>query len=351
MHKSDQVNTRQYHFSGIPVDCRFGASVTQLDQYVQPARTVLIVDEQVDRFHGEKLSGWRKIVVPSGETSKDLRVFEQVVDQLISLEADRKTWLVGIGGGVVTDLTGFVASVYMRGVPYGFVPTTLLAQVDAAVGGKNGVNYGAYKNMLGVIRQPAFLLFDGELLETLPAAEWYNGFAEIIKYACICDSALFDLLETHAKQALSHDPTIIDQLVVRSVDIKCQIVAEDEFESGQRRLLNFGHTVGHAVEKLEGIAHGQAVAKGMAVAAAFSRELRGLDPETVARIVGLLEQYHLPVDIHSDPAAIARYFRMDKKREDQMIHFILLQAVGEAVIEPLPLDRLSDLLNQTLQPA
>lgn len=333
------------------MDCHFGASVSRLDQYVQPARTVLIVDEQVDHFHGDKFAGWRKIVVPSGEASKDLRVFQQVIDQLIALEADRKTWVIGIGGGVVTDLAGFVASVYMRGVPYAFVPTTLLAQVDAAVGGKNGVNYGAYKNMLGVIRQPAFLLFDTQLLETLPAAEWHNGFAEIIKYACICDAEMFDLLETHAAQALSHDPAIIDQLVARSVDIKCQIVAEDEFESGQRRLLNFGHTVGHAVEKLEGIAHGQAVAKGMAVAAAFSRALSGLDSGVVTRVVRLLEQYHLSVDIHSDPAAIARYFRMDKKREGQMIHFILLKAIGEAVVEPLALERLSALLHQTLQPA
>lgn len=345
------MNTRQYHFSGRQVDCHFGASLRQLDQYAQQARSILIVDEQVDRFHGEKFLGWRKIVVPSGEASKDLQVFGRVVDQLIALEADRKTWLIGIGGGVVTDLTGFVASVYMRGVPYAFVPTTLLAQVDAAVGGKNGVNYGAYKNMLGVIRQPAFLLFDTQLLETLPEAEWHNGFAEIIKYACICDRELFDLLETHSQQALSHAPAIIDQLVARSVDIKCQIVAEDEFESGRRRLLNFGHTVGHAVEKLEGIAHGQAVAKGMVVAAAFSRELGGLDPEAVARLVRLLGRYHLPVDIHSDPAAISRYFRMDKKREDDTIHFILLNEIGAAVVKPLALERLSALLNQTLQPA
>lgn len=335
---------KEYSFSGKQVQYYFGETVSRLDQYADVSRTILIVDDQVDHFHGDKLKGWRKIVVPGNETSKDLRVFEQVVNQLINLEADRKTMLIGIGGGVVTDLTGFVASVYMRGIKYGFVPTTLLSQVDAAIGGKNGVNFGLYKNMIGVIRQPEFLLFDPEILETLSEEEWHNGFAEIIKYACICDVELFEYLDENKEKALLHDRDIISFLVERSARIKSLIVQEDEFENGQRRLLNFGHTVGHAVEKLEGIAHGQAVAKGMVVAADLSCQIMGLPVEEKQRIVELIRQYHLPIHINTDSASIAHHFRMDKKREGQHIHFILLKNIGEAFVKPIALDDLAQRL-------
>jgi 3-dehydroquinate synthase len=346
---TDVLKSKEYTFSEKTVQYHFGSSVGQLDQYADPSLTILIVDDQVNRFHESKLNGWRKIVVPGNEASKDIRVFGKVVEELIKFEADRKTNLIGIGGGVITDLTGFVASVYMRGVPYAFVPTTLLSQVDAAIGGKNGINYGSYKNMLGVIRQPEFLLFDDELLQTLPEEEWHNGFAEIIKYACICDAALFDFLEENREKALLGNKEVIRELVMRSADIKSVIVREDEFENGQRRLLNFGHTIGHAVEKLEGIAHGQAVAKGMVAATEFSEILSGLQVEDKQRIRNLIEHYHLPVTINSDPKAIAHHFRMDKKREGQAIHFILLEKIGHAVIKALSLDQLSGLLNQVIK--
>lgn len=332
---------KAYSFSGKQVQYYFGGSVSSLNKYADPSHTILIVDDQVDHFHGAALKGWRKIVIPGKEASKDVRVFEQIVNQLIDLEADRKTMLVGIGGGVITDLTGFVASVYMRGIKYGFVPTTLLSQVDAAIGGKNGINFGLYKNMIGIIRQPEFLLFDAEIMQTLPETEWHNGFAEIIKYACICDAELFAYLEENKKRALSHDMDSISFLVERSANIKSMIVQEDEFENGQRRLLNFGHTVGHAVEKLEGIAHGQAVAKGMVVAADLSCILTGLSVEEKQRIVDLICQYHLPINIQADTASIAHHFRMDKKREEERIHFILLKKIGEALVKPIALDDLT----------
>jgi 3-dehydroquinate synthase len=241
-----------------------------------------------------------------------------------------------------------VASVYLRGIDYGFVPATLLSQVDAAIGGKNGINFSLYKNMIGIIRQPRFLLFDHELLQTLPPAEWYNGFAEIIKYACICDASLFEFLEVHAGKALAFDRETISYLVKRSAQIKSEIVQADEFEQGQRRLLNFGHTIGHAVEKLERVPHGQAVAKGMAAAAELSRLTAGLPGEEKQRIVHLIERYHLPSGIHSEADAIARYFRMDKKRENSNIHFILLKRIGEAFVKPIALDELAEMLKQLI---
>lgn len=343
------MKQKTYVFSGKTVAYYFSESLERLSRYADPQRTILIVDDQVDRHHAPKLAGWRKIVVRGEEASKDLSEFQRVIRELIRLEADRKTLLVGIGGGVVTDLTGFVGSVYMRGVPYGFVPSTLLSQVDASIGGKNGVNFGDFKNMLGVIRQPEFLLFDQELLATLPEEEWRNGFAEVIKSGLIADAALFAYLETHREAALAHDPGVISHLVEVSADIKSTIVGEDEFEQGRRRLLNFGHTVGHAVEKLEGIPHGQAVAKGMGIATSFSCRLAGLPAADAARIMELIREYRLPLDIKSDPERIVSYFRMDKKRERQAIHFILLEGIGSAFTQSLPLTELDGLVRDALR--
>lgn len=333
--------TKEFVFGGKKVQYYFNDAISHLSHYADPLRTILLVDDKVDHFHGRKFAGWKKIIVPGNESSKDLRVFESIINKLIEYEADRKTMLIGIGGGVVTDLTGFIASVYMRGLSFAFVPTTLLSQVDAAIGGKNGINFGLFKNMIGVIRQPDFLLFDQEILNTLPESEWHNGFAEIIKYACICDAGLFTYLENNRDKATLHDHEMIAFLVERSANIKSDIVQEDEFENGQRRLLNFGHTIGHAVEKLENISHGQAVAKGMAVAAGLSGHLVGFPAEEQHRIIELISKYHLPVNINTDVQSIAHHFRMDKKREGKDIHFILLKKIGEAFVSPIALDDLT----------
>jgi 3-dehydroquinate synthase len=338
------MKIKEYNFSNRSLSYYFDESIDRLNNYADPSRTILIIDDQVNHFHENKFSGWRKIIVQGNESSKSIDIFQQVADELLRLEADRKTMLIGIGGGVVTDLTGFVASVYMRGISYAFVPTTLLAQVDAAIGGKNGINYGKYKNMLGIIRQPEFLLFDYDLLNTLPDTELYNGFAEIIKYACICDADLFDYLDKNRDKALSRNKQVISKLVERSAEIKSEIVQQDEFENGKRRLLNFGHTIGHAVEKIEKIAHGQAVAIGMNAAANFSEQLSGLSHEEKQRIKQLIESYHLPVQLQSDPEKIEQLFRMDKKREQGFIHFILLEKIGQAVIKPVTLDTIKQLL-------
>lgn len=335
---------KQYTFSGKEVNYYFDDALLNLSKYTSPDKTILIVDAKVDQLHQDKLTGWRKIVVQGSEESKSMACFQRVIDELIRLEADRTTMLIGIGGGVVTDLTGFVGSVYMRGIAYAFVPTTLLAQVDAAVGGKNGVNYDRYKNILGIIRQPEFLLFDYSLLDTLAPVDLYNGFAEIIKYACICDESLFLFLEKEKNKALAREKEAINYLVQRSVEIKSEIVQQDEFEGGLRRLLNFGHTIGHAVEKIEQIPHGQAVAIGMNAAAVFSEQLSGLLLEEKQRIARLIEAYHLPVQLQSDGKEIESLFRMDKKREGDFIHFILLEKIGQAIIKPIQLKELTNLL-------
>ena len=321
-----------------------GEQLENLSRYTDRQTTVLLVDSQVDIYHESALQGWKKIVIPSGESSKDLGTFQWILEELVKLEADRKNMLVGIGGGVVTDLTGFVASVYMRGLPFGFVPSTLLAQVDASIGGKNGINLASLKNMVGTIRQPEFILFDYSLLDSLPEPEWINGFAEIIKYAAILDEELFQFLEKNRMAALQRDPQILAFLVERCVGLKSKIVQEDEFESGIRRFLNFGHTLGHAVEKLDHIPHGQAVAIGMVAASKFSEHLLKFSSKDSARLIQLIRDYQLPTEFSTDRNGVCQLFKMDKKREKDAIHFVLLEKLGHAVTKAIDLDQLRDLV-------
>ncbi|MGN7822558.1 3-dehydroquinate synthase [Chitinophaga varians] len=321
-----------------------GESLLQLGNHVDRHRSVIVIDENVERLHGHHLHDWKKIVVPAGEDVKNMATVEKVIDGLIAYEADRKTTLIGIGGGMITDVAGFAASIYMRGIPFGFVPTTLLAQVDASIGGKNGVSHGKQKNLLGTIRQPEFILFDYALPLTMPAEEWHNGFAEIIKYACIMDAELFDYLEVNREKALARDVAVLEYLVEKSVTAKTKVVLEDEFENGPRRWLNFGHTLGHAVEKLEHIAHGKAVAIGMVAAARFSEQLMGFPNEQTLRLIKLITDYQLPVAFNSDKAAVFDIFKLDKKREKDAIHFVLLEKIGTATTMPVPITDLQLLL-------
>ncbi|WP_090105914.1 3-dehydroquinate synthase [Chitinophaga sp. CF118] len=340
------MRTLSYRFQHSNTKYYMGESLLQLGNYADPARSVLVLDENVDKHHGHKLPGWKKLVIPDGEENKSEDVLEQIINGLIELEADRKTMLIGIGGGMTTDLTGYASSIYMRGMPVGFVPTTLLAQVDASIGGKNGINHGKHKNLLGTIRQPEFILFDYSLPLTMPDDEWHNGFAEIIKYACIMDAALFTYLEDNRDKAMQRDVAILEYLVERSVELKTKVVLEDEFENGPRRWLNFGHTLGHAVEKLENIAHGKAVAIGMVAAAKISEKLKGLPVEQTNRLIRLINDYQLPVTLASNKEEVYNIFKMDKKREGDAIHFVLLEEIGKALTQAVPISELKQLLDE-----
>lgn len=337
---------QSHRFQNTATDYYLGESLANLGNYVDKSRTILLVDENVDQHYGDMFPGWKKLVIPDGEENKNMEVMDQIINGLIELEADRKTMLVGIGGGMLTDMTGFAASIYMRGIPFGFVPSTLLAQVDASIGGKNGISHGMHKNMLGTINQPAFILFDYSLPSTMPDGEWCNGFAEIIKYACIYDESLFVYLEANKEKALAKDVETLQFLVQRSVEIKTKFVLEDEFESGVRRWLNFGHTLGHAVEKLESIAHGQAVAIGMVAAAKISEKYNLLPAEQTNRLIRLINDYRLPVTMTSDKEAVFSIFKLDKKREKDHIHFVLLEKIGQARTQPILLDELKQILQE-----
>jgi 3-dehydroquinate synthase len=333
---------RKYQFSTTQVSYYFDADFSYLEKLAPKENAVIITDENVFAAHKKKFKGWNTIVLKPGEEYKIQPTVDVVIEQLLALGADRKTVLIGVGGGVITDITGYVAGIYMRGIAFGFVPTSLLAMVDASIGGKNGIDVGVYKNMVGLIRQPKFLLFDYSLLKSLPKAEWQNGFAEIIKHACIKDAAMFKLLQAHKLSDFQKDGSLLSSLVQRNVLIKTKVVVNDEFEQGERKLLNFGHTLGHAIENMYELSHGQAISIGMTYAAVISQQLKRFTRTT--ELVSLLEKYGLPTFAEFDTKKAFKVLLKDKKKDNVSINYILLTKIGKGVIQPLLFVQLQDIL-------
>ncbi len=317
-----------------------GETLANLSNHLPPGRTIIITDEHIGRLYQDQFPACDIITIGRGEGAKTLSTIEDIFSQLIALEADRTTFIVGIGGGIVGDIAGFAASTYMRGLGFGFVASSLLAQVDATVGGKNGVNFKGFKNMVGVFNQPQFVIADIDMLTTLPPKEVACGLAEIVKHACIVDSDYFDYIESHCDAIGRLDPDVLRKLVYDSVVIKADVVNQDEREAGVRRKLNFGHTIGHAIEKTLGISHGEAVSAGMVLAADLSREKGLLTGEEVNRIVSLLDRLNLPTRIDFDRTAVIEALGKDKKRESGHIKFVLLDGIGKSAIEDITLNAL-----------
>jgi 3-dehydroquinate synthase len=285
------------------------------------------------------------ITIGTGEEIKTLDTVQEIYAQLLSFQADRTSFIVGMGGGIVCDIAGFVASTFLRGVRFGFVATSLLAQVDASVGGKNGVNFQGFKNMVGLFHQPEFVICDPKLLETLPQKEISCGLAEIVKHGAIADADLFAYLEQHAEDILALDRQMIEKLVLASVRIKSAMVKRDETEKGKRRLLNFGHTFGHAIEKVTGISHGEAVSRGMAIAAALSVKKDLLTADEDKRLRALLNNLKLPTHFGVETKAVVNAIGKDKKREGNWIHFVLLNGIGSAIVDKITLEELEDAIH------
>jgi 3-dehydroquinate synthase len=334
------MHITEYSFSQKKVSCYFDADFAGLKDLLQDARTVIITDENICHLHADKLAGYPVIKIAAGEENKNQLTVDSIIGQLILMGANKNTFLVGLGGGVVTDITGYIAAVYMRGIKFGLVPTSILAMTDAAIGGKNGIDVGVYKNMIGTIRQPEFIFYDYSFLKTLPVKEWINGFAEVIKHACIKDALLFKVLEKYSLHEYQSDRTLIADLIEKNVEIKTAIVTGDEFETGDRKLLNFGHTIGHAIENLHGIPHGHAVSIGMVAACNLSVQLNHFHAGDAAKIVRLLARYHLPVDVETEHAKVFEVLKMDKKRTGDGVQFILLCKIGKAEIKYISLSDL-----------
>jgi len=331
-------------FSYATTDYYFDAKFSQLPKLVDKKNAVIVTDEKILLGHSKRFNGWNMVVLKSGEEYKTQETVDVLIDNLIDIGADRQTVLVGVGGGVITDITGYAASIYMRGIRCGFIPTSLLAMVDAAIGGKNGIDVGLYKNMVGTIRQPSFLLYDYSFLNTLPEDEWVNGFAEIIKHACIKDAALFKQLEQSSFKKISGSKKLVGDLVERNARIKTKVVQQDEFEKGDRRLLNFGHTLAHALENLYQLPHGQAVSLGITAACEFSQALSTF--KDAQKVIDVLDKYGLPTDAEFDKRKVFEILKKDKKKEKDSINYVLLQKIGKGIVQKIPIKQLEQFINQ-----
>lgn len=312
-------------------------------------RVIIITDARVHSGNLAFINSYEHIVIGQGESSKTFVKLEEIYRQLLDMNADRSTFIVGMGGGIVTDITGFVASTYMRGVRFAFIPTTLLAQVDASIGGKNGVNLDGYKNIIGTFSQPQFVLCDTELLSTLSDKEFRAGLAEIIKAGIIGDPELFSIIESSSLETIRNDKNLLYDLIMRAIRVKTIIVEKDEREHGERRKLNLGHTFAHAIEKsTQNISHGEAVAMGMCIICDAAVKLNKLKEETAERIkktitnIGLSAEY--PVEIRR----LLSVIRQDKKREGKIINFVFPREIGCCEIEKIDISELDNVF--TCQP-
>ena len=322
-----------------------GRTVEELSRLLPQGRVIVLTDRNVARCRPELFEGCDPICMEPGEEHKTLQTVEEVCRELIRRGADRTTFLLGVGGGIVTDVTGFVAAGYMRGVPLGVVSTTLLGCVDASVGGKNGVNLDGYKNMAGVFAQPQFVVCDTSLFATLPLREIRAGLAEAVKAGIIGDEPLFGLIERAGLDGLCADPEAMDKVVVHSVRLKAAVVSRDEREHGERRKLNLGHTFGHAVEKCSReMIHGEAVAVGMAIAARLAVKLGLLAPAACDRIVRLLAALGFATEPPVPAERLLAAVTKDKKSEGDTIRLVLPTAVGACEVRTMTFDDLSRLV-------
>ena len=309
------------------------------------SKIALISNPTVYGFYGKEVSAAIRasghdlieVLIPDGEEYKSLADTEKIYEALLKAKLDRKSALIALGGGVIGDITGFAASTYMRGIDFIQVPTTLLAQVDSSVGGKTGVNHPLGKNMIGAFWQPRLVWIDTATLDTLPRREFLSGLGEVIKYGVIWDENFFAYLETNRDKILKLDPTALTYIIRRSCEIKAEVVSKDERESGLRAILNYGHTIGHAIETITGYKkylHGEAVAIGMHMEAKLSHQVGLIDKKAVARIKALIDSYDLPSEIPDEIEMddLLEKMQIDKKTVAGKMHFVLPEKVGSVKI-------------------
>ena len=314
-------------------------------------RTAVVTDRNVADHHGERLAAALEsggiavdlVVLPPGEQTKSFAGLEDLTDRLLALKLDRGDRIVAFGGGMVGDLAGFAAAIYKRGIDFIQVPTTLLAQVDSSVGGKTAIDTAAGKNLVGAFHQPAFVLADLDVLATLPDREMRAGYAEVLKYGLLGDEPFFAWLEANGEAVLAREPQALAHAVARCVEMKAQIVAEDERETGRRRaLLNLGHTFAHALESETGfgeaLLHGEAVGAGCALAFRFSAELGLCPPQAASRAEAAIAKAGLPTRLHAlagapfDAERLAGHMAQDKKADAAGLVFVLARGIGEAFV-------------------
>ena len=337
---------------GTAGDCRIlvGDVLGELPRLVSGMQLVVVTDPNVRRLHESSFPEAEIVEIGLGEASKTLQTVERLFQRFMEIGLERDGWIVGIGGGVVCDVAAFAAATWLRGVRTGLVPTTVLAQADAGVGVKNGVNFAGLKNQVGTFRQPPFVLCDPSFLKTLPIEELKNGLAEVVKCGAIADAGLFAFLEQNADALLRFDAGALARSIEASLAVKVRVVEHDELEKGERRVLNFGHTLGHAIEATQGVRHGEGVAAGMVFAAQLSERRGLLAAGGAARIDALLARLGLPTRVHGDAASLAKAIARDKKRTGGTINMALLTKIGEARVEPVEMVEIEAALSNLRRP-
>ena len=320
--------------------------LSNIGNYIPTLGVYIITDKNVFAHLGKGFPNFPTFITEPGEGSKSLVEVHKVSRWLLENGADRSSFILGIGGGVVCDLAGFVASTFMRGVDFGFVATSLLAQVDASVGGKNGVNVDGYKNIVGTFIQPKFVVCDIDTLTSLPKEEFTNGLAEIVKHTLIADGKMFSHLEEKVEAIKNKDLTLLRELVAHSVKIKANIVGRDEREKGDRKKLNLGHTWGHAVEKESGLPHGKSVSIGLEFAARFSMHKGMLVHRDYMRIINLLRDLELPICTTLSPNRVFDALQMDKKKTADYIDFIFMQGIGNSIVERISISEIKSFIEK-----
>lgn len=325
-----------------------GVNWTDAAGYLPEKEVVIITDENIYRLYHKNFPDFPVIKITPGESSKSLKVIEELACKLAEAGIGRSGFILAIGGGVVCDVAGFLASVYMRGIRFGFISTSLLSQVDASIGGKNAVNIGNAKNMIGTFNQPDFVICDPEMLSTLPDDEYLSGLAELIKMGLILDKNLVDDIESNRNAILSRDGVLMESLILRSVNLKADIVSGDEKEKGRRVLLNFGHTFGHPIETVSGKKHGFAIALGMKIAAAISTGIGLLKPEENERLVSLLDRFHLSGEYQITTQKFGEMISMDKKKIGGKINFVVLESLGKGSVRDFTVKELMEAYKSTI---
>lgn len=322
-----------------------GQVIQMLEQLTAGKKVIIITDANLWNSYSQLISHYKYIIIPQGEQNKNLSTIEYIHRELLKMEADRSSYIIGFGGGIVTDITGFAASTYMRGIGFGFVATSLLAQVDASVGGKNGVNLDGYKNIIGTFNQPDFVLCDQSLLATLPERELRAGMSEALKCSILGDIELFNIFEQHTFNEIISSPELLFEVVMRSVEFKAWIVSQDEREAGVRKLLNLGHTFAHAIEKCSrDYIHGEAVAIGIATIARLSKQLTALSDGDYQRVIAALNSLGLPTQSPELPFdQLLQAAKSDKKRSGNHIELILIQTIGKCCISSFTIEELLSL--------
>ena len=302
-------------------------------------RVVVVSDATIDRLYHPLLEKYDTVLIGLGESVKTLQTVETIYRRFIELGVDRSTFVLAVGGGIVTDVAGFAASTYMRGLKFGFVSTTLLGQVDASVGGKNGVNVDGYKNMAGTFTQPQFVICDPGLLRTLPDREFRAGLAEVVKAAIIADADLFGRIENTTFEALRTDTDLLTDAVSAAIRVKADIVERDEHESGDRRKLNLGHTLAHAIETCSNrMNHGEAVAVGTALIAGAAVKLGVLSEADRDRIVHVLMQLGFDLTPPVDVKRLLKEVGKDKKNEEGILRIVLPVGIGDCEVRPMKIN-------------